>query len=79
MMKNDASYEILDLMARYENDTEAALKAETSPECLYAFSPLRENLVEWTEIQGDSRVLQIGSDYGSYTCLLYTSPSPRDS
>ena len=67
MMKNDASYEILDLMARYENDTEAALKAETSPECLYAFSPLRENLFEWTEIQGDSRVLQIGSDYGSYT------------
>ena len=50
MMKNDASYEILDLMARYENDTEAALKAETSPECLYAFSPLRENLFEWTEI-----------------------------
>lgn len=45
MMKNDASYEILDLMARYENDTEAALKAETSPECLYAFSPLRENPV----------------------------------
>lgn len=53
-------------MARYENDTEAALKAETSPECLYAFSPLRENLFEWTEIQGDSRVLQIGSDYGSW-------------
>lgn len=27
-------------------------------------------LFEWTEIQGDSRVLQIGSDYGSYTGLL---------
>ena len=41
MMKNDASYEILDLMARYENDTEAALKAETSPECpvrLFSFT-----------------------------------------
>ena len=37
MMKNDASYEILDLMARYENDTEAALKAETSPDCLCLF------------------------------------------
>ena len=37
------------------------------PVCL---SPLRENLFEWTEIQGDSRVLQIGSDYGSYTGLL---------
>lgn len=66
----DYSYEILDLLKKYDGDVQAALAGETSPQCLYAFSPLRENLLEWVEFETDSRVLQIGSDYGSVTGLL---------
>ncbi len=66
----DFSYEILDLLEKYKNDTAAALEGETCPQCLYAFSPLRENLFEWVEFEPEARVLQIGSDYGSYTGLL---------
>jgi len=67
---SDFSYEILDLLKKYDNRVEAALEGENSPQCLYAFSPLRENLFEWVELEADSRVLQIGSDYGSYTGLF---------
>lgn len=67
---NDFSYEILDLLKKYENDTNAALAGETCPQCLYAFSPLRENLFEWVEFEPDSRVLEIGSDYGAVTGIL---------
>ena len=67
---NDFSYEILDLLKKYENDTKAALAGETCPQCLYAFSPLRENLFEWVEFEPDSRVLEIGSDYGAVTGIL---------
>ncbi|MBR5267200.1 MAG: class I SAM-dependent methyltransferase, partial [Lachnospiraceae bacterium] len=67
---NDFSYEILDLLKKYDNDTNAALAGENSPQCLYAFSPLRENLFEWVEFEADSRILQIGSDYGSFTGIL---------
>lgn len=67
---NDFSYEILDLLKKYDNDTNAALAGENSPQCLYAFSPLRENLFEWVGFEADSRILQIGSDYGSFTGIL---------
>ncbi len=67
---NDYSYEILDLLKKYNYDIDAALAGETSPQCLYAFSPLRENLFEWVEFEPTARILQIGSDYGSYTGLL---------
>ena len=67
---NDFSYEILDLLKKYENDTNAALAGETCPQCLYAFSPLRENLFEWVEFEPNSRVLEIGSDYGAVTGIL---------
>lgn len=67
---NDFSYDILDLLKKYDNDTSAALAGENSPQCLYAFSPLRENLFEWVEFEPDARILQIGSDYGSYTGIL---------
>ncbi len=67
---NDFSYDILDLLKKYNNDIDAALAGENSPQCLYAFSPLRENLVEWVEFEPDARVLQIGSDYGSFTGVL---------
>ncbi len=67
---NDFSYDILDLLKKYNNDTNAALAGEISPQCLYAFSPLRENLFEWVEFEPDARILQIGSDYGSFTGIL---------
>ena len=67
---NDFSYEILDLLKKYDNDTNAALAGENCPQCLYAFSPLRENLFEWVEFEPDARILQIGSDYGSFTGIL---------
>ena len=60
----DYSYELLDLLEKYKGDAEAALRGETSPWCLYAFSPLRENLFEWLEMKKNDRVLQVGSDYG---------------
>ncbi|MCI8455142.1 MAG: class I SAM-dependent methyltransferase [Lachnospiraceae bacterium] len=66
----DYSYEILDLLKKYDGDTAAALCGECAAHCLYAFSPLRENLFEWIEFGCDARVLQLGSDYGSYTGLL---------
>ena len=67
---NDFSYDILDLLKKYNNDTNAALAGENCPQCLYAFSPLRENLFEWVEFEPDARILQIGSDYGSFTGIL---------
>ena len=67
---NDFSYDILDLLKKYNNDINAALAGENSPQCLYAFSPLRENLFEWVEFEPDARILQVGSDYGSYTGIL---------
>ena len=67
---NDFSYDILDLLKKYDHDTNAALAGENCPQCLYAFSPLRENLFEWVEFEPDSRILQIGSDYGSFTGIL---------
>ena len=66
----DYSYELLDLLEKYKGDAEAALRGETSPWCLYAFSPLRENLFEWLEMKKNDRVLQVGSDYGSCTGLF---------
>ena len=66
----DFSYEILDLLKKYDGNTDAALAGERDPKCLYAFSPLRENLFEWVEFKKEDRVLQIGSDYGSCTGLL---------
>ena len=67
---NDFSYDILDLLKKYDNDTNAALAGENCPQSLYAFSPLRENLFEWVEFEPDARILQIGSDYGSFTGIL---------
>ena len=46
----DYSYEILDLLKKYGGDEQAALAGEKSPQCLYAFSPLGEKLLEWAEI-----------------------------
>lgn len=67
---NDFSYDILDLLKKYGGDTQAALLGENDPRCLYAFSPLRENLFEWVDFKKEDRILQLGSDYGSYTGCL---------
>ncbi len=66
----DHSYDILDLLDKYDGDIHAILEGESSPECLYAFSPLRENLLEWIEIAPDARVLEMGSEYGALTGIL---------
>ena len=58
-----------DLLEKYKGDG-GGTAGETSPWCLYAFSPLRENLFEWLEIGKKDRVLQVGSDYGSCTGLF---------
>lgn len=67
---NDFSYDILDLLKKYDGDVQAALLGEDNPRCLYAFSPLRENLFEWVDFKKEDRILQLGSDYGSYTGCL---------
>ena len=43
----DASYEILDMLDQYGKDTDGALMNGEGPEVLYAFSAMRENLLEW--------------------------------
>lgn len=67
---NDYSYEILDLLDEYKGNTEAILQGEKSFWCLYALSPLRENLFEWVEFPDHAKILQAGSDYGSCTGLF---------
>ncbi|MDO5348999.1 MAG: class I SAM-dependent methyltransferase [Lachnospiraceae bacterium] len=69
----DISYDILDLMELYgadENGIRTILENGKQPELLMALSPIRENLVDWMEIAGDDRVLEIGSGYGALTGAL---------
>lgn len=69
----DISYDILDLMEQYgadENGIRAILENGNRPELLLAFSPIRENLVDWLEITKEDRVLEIGSGYGALTGAL---------
>lgn len=69
----DISYDILDLMEQYgadESGIRTILENGRQPELLMALSPIRENLVDWMEITGDDRVLEIGSGYGALTGAL---------
>lgn len=69
----DISYDILDLFEQYgadENGIRAILENGKQPELLMALSPIRENLVDWMEITGEDRVLEIGSGYGALTGAL---------
>lgn len=64
----EISYEILDLMEEYGADEEGIrriLERDDRPEVLFTLSPVRENLVEWIEIQPEDRVLEIGSGGGA--------------
>ena len=65
----DASYEILDMIDKYAGDGQAALAGETGAEALYAFSGLRENLLEWFPFRRDGKLLQVGAGYGALTGL----------
>ena len=48
----DYSYELLDLLESIKEMRRAAAAGRNKPVgCLYAFSPLRENLFEWLEMK----------------------------
>lgn len=69
----EISYTILDLMEEYGADEEGIrkiLEQDDRPEVLLALSPIRENLVEWIQIQSEDRVLEIGSGAGAVTGAL---------
>ena len=51
-------------------------KVESLPEDFYSTKNYTDSLIEW--IERDQKSDQPFFAYLSYTCLLYTSPSPRD-
>ena len=65
----DASYEILDMLDQYGKDTDGALMNGEGPEVLYAFSAMRENLLEWFPFVAEKKLLQVGGGYGALTGL----------
>ena len=67
-MKN--ADKILEVLERYHADVQEAVQKESEPVILYAFSDIRENLLEWFPFQKGERVLQIGSDAGALTGLF---------
>lgn len=69
----EISYAILDRMGEYGADEAGIrkiLEQDDRPEVLLALSPIRENLVEWIQIQPEDRVLEIGSGAGAVTGAL---------
>ncbi len=64
------SQEILTLLEKYGNDTRRILRENKKLAYLYALSELRENLLEWYGFQPESRLLQIGADWGALTGLF---------
>lgn len=64
------AYAILDLLDEYGKDVRKALWESDNPDCLYAFSDIRENLLEWFPFEPGARLLQIGSGYGALTGLF---------
>lgn len=64
------SQEILTLLEKYGNDTRRALRENKKLAYLYALSELRENLLEWYGFRPESRLLQIGADWGALTGLF---------
>lgn len=74
----DVSYEILDLLKKYNGNLKAVLMENHKPEYLYALSEIRENLLEWFEFKKEGTLLQVGSDYGALTGLLSSKVSHVD-
>lgn len=66
----DLSGEILTLVERYNNNYNQLLSEHTKLEYLYAFSDIRENVLEWYDFVPNGRLLQIGADYGALTGLF---------
>ena len=67
-MKN--AEKILEVLERYHGDGEQAVRGESDPSVLYAFSDIRENLLEWYPFEKGAELLQIGSDAGALTGLF---------
>lgn len=67
-MKN--AEKILEVLERYHGDGEKAVRGESDPCVLYAFSDIRENLLEWYPFERGAKLLQIGSDAGALTGLF---------
>ena len=66
------SYTHLDVYKRqdqYGKDTDGALMNGEGPEVLYAFSAMRENLLEWFPFVAEKKLLQVGGGYGALTGL----------
>ncbi len=66
---NDISPELKKLFIKYHGDTKKLLQENPKLDYLYAFSEIRENLLEWYEFDEAGSLLQIGSDYGALTGL----------
>lgn len=61
---------IIEVLKHYNADTERAVQSESDPAVLYAFSDLRENLLEWYPFEKGKKLLQIGSGAGAVTGLF---------
>lgn len=58
------------LWEKYGGDVRQILQHRKKLEIFYALAPLRENLLEWMDLDASGRVLQIGADSGALTGLL---------
>ncbi len=67
---DDIRREVRALLEKYGTDTKRALRENKKLSYLYALAPLRENLLEWYDFRGDSRLLQVGADFGALTGLF---------
>lgn len=70
MIMKDLSGELITLLERYGTNTKQLLKEHSRLEYLYAFSDIRENLLEWYSFRPEARLLQIGADHGAVTGLF---------
>lgn len=61
---------IIKVLKHYDADTERAVQSESDPAVLYAFSDLRENLLEWYPFEKGKKLLQIGAGAGAVTGLF---------
>ena len=65
----DISPELKNLFIKYHGDTKKLLQENPNLDYLYAFSDIRENLLEWYEFHEAGSLLQVGADYGALTGL----------
>lgn len=70
--------EIQGLIKKYGQNSKQALQEHSRLDYLYAYPDLRENLLEWFEFGAESRLLQVGADYGAMTGLYSQKASHVD-